>query len=159
MAGVADLSGLSFAYVCLCSAKEWLWVYQIQAGFASGRDSPGCTLQYSHDNTLETCSRITELHMVCSGSDFSTSVLFIVVLGKHSPLRSLPSSEPWEFIFPSSCPTPKFCLGKCSADTSVFLFCSFCNFIFPASFGVFKQFSPSQRETVTELRKTPEFQS
>lgn len=161
MAGVADFSGLFFAYVRLCSAEEWLWAYQIWAGFASGRDSPGCTLQYSHDNTLETYSKITGLHMVFSVSDFSMSVLFIAALGKHSSLRSLSSSEPWEFIFPSSCPTPKFCLGKCLADVSVFLFwVGFFLFFFSVTLssllclGVFKWFSPSQGESVTELGKT-----
>lgn len=108
---------------------------QIQAGFVSGRDSPGCSLQYSHDKTSD-CSRITGLHMACSGSDFSLSLLFIAALGKHSPLRSLPSSEPWEFFVPSSHPTPKSCLDKCLADISAFLFCSLCNFILPSLFGV-----------------------
>lgn len=73
-----------FIYLCFCVTDvrsphlAWqLWqvsldcpllVYiqqsdQIQAGFVSRRDSPGYSLQYSHDNTLQDCSRITGLHM------------------------------------------------------------------------------------------------
>lgn len=123
--------------LCLCTFSRGVAVSdQTQAGFVSGRDSPGCSLQYSHDNTSEDCFRITGLHMACSDSDFSLSLLFIAAVGKHLPLRSLPSSEPWEFFFPSSHPTPKSCLDKCLADISAFLLCSLCNFILPSLFGV-----------------------
>lgn len=74
--------------------------------------------------------------MACSDSDLSLSLLFIAAIRKHFPLRSLPSSEPWEFFFPSSHPTPQSCLDKCSADISAFLFCSLCNFILPSLFVV-----------------------
>lgn len=108
---------------------------QIQAGFVSGRDSPGCSLHCSHDSTSEDCSRSTGLHVACSDSDFSLSLLFMAATGKHSPLRSLPSSEPWEFFLHSSHPTPKSCLDKCLADV---LLCSLCNFILLSLFGVLR---------------------